>query len=106
MRLDKDILEIIKDIQDINEQMNTKEPNKIKLQIINEKAKIKFPKETAMCEFEISAFSGNSSLIPIDAAPIRLLLDRLPIYRNLYINELRKKCEKTTYLEILREYKI
>ena len=106
MRLDKDILEIIKDIQDINEQMNAKEPNKIKLQIINSKAKAKFPEETANCELALSVFSGNTSLTPISAAPIRLLLDRLPIYRDLYINELRKKCGETKYFEILKEYKI
>ena len=101
-----EIIEIVKDIQDIDKQIRAEYPSIEQLQNINIKAKAKFPKETSEYEIANSLISGNSTMTPINVAPANILLNRLPFYRNLYINELRKKCDEEEYFEILKEHKI
>ena len=103
MKLEKDILETIKDIQDINKELSSQNHNIEKLRSINRKAKQKFIKETAA--FEIGISQPNSTYIHIDCMNINQLFCRLPFYKNLYLEELRKQSNEY-YEKIIKEYEL
>lgn len=106
IKIQKDILDIIKDIKDIDEQLNSSELNREKIQKITLKAKTKFSSETMTYELSCSAISGKS-IEPIGDISSECLLNRFPLYRSLYLNELRKKCkDEEEYYEVLKEHQI
>jgi len=87
MKLEKEILETIKDIQDINKELSSQNHDAEKLRSINRKAKL------------------NATYIPIDSMNIAQLISRLPFYKTLYLEELRKNT-KECYEIILKEYEL
>lgn len=101
----KEILDIVHDIKEIDEQLNSKNPQIDKLQEITLKAKQKFPNETGVYEVSQSLKPGTE-FIPVNQMPINELLQRLPYYRNLYIYELIKKYGQSKAEDVLKEYNI
>jgi len=105
MELEKDILETIKDIQDIDKQLNSSYPNREKLQEITLKAKLKFQKESTTYEV-IEELKPNTQYISINQMSINDFIQRLPFYKSLYIKELKSKCDLETFSKLLLEYEI
>lgn len=104
MQLEKDILEIIKDIQDINDELNSQNHDIEKLRNINRKAKQKFILETSTYEMAMEQFP-NTTYISIDYMNVNQLISRLPFYKTLYLEELRKNSNKL-YEKLLKEYEL
>ena len=104
MELEKDILETIKDIQDINKELSSPNHDIEKLCSINRKAKQKFIIETSAYEISKEQLP-NATYIPIDSMNVEQLISRLPFYKTLYLDDLRKNT-KEYYEKILNEYEI
>ena len=104
MQLEKDILEIIKDIQDINNELNSQNHDIEKLRNINRKAKQKFFLETSTYEMEMEQLP-NTTYISIDSMNVNQLISRLPFYKTLYLKELRKNSNEL-YEKLLKEYEL
>lgn len=104
MELEKDILETIKDIQDINKELSSPNHDIEKLRSINRKAKQKFIIETSAYEISKEQLP-NATYIPIDSMNVEQLISRLPFYKTLYLDDLRKNT-KEYYEKILNEYEL
>ena len=104
MELEKDVLETIEDIQDINNELYSPNHDVEKLRSINRKAKQKFIKETSAYEI-LQEQLPNTIYIPIDSMNIDQLISRLPFYKSLYLEDLRKNV-KEYYEKIIRYYKL
>lgn len=105
MKLEKEILELIKNIQDIDKQLNLSYPNREKLKEITLKAKSKFQKESITYE-SIEELKPNTQYISIDQMSITDFIQRLPFYKSLYMNELKSKCDLETFNKLSLEYDI
>ena len=104
MKLEKDILETIKDIQDINKELSSQNHNIEKLRSINRKAKQKFIIETSAYEISKEQLP-NATYITIDSMNIDQLFSRLPFYKSLYLDDLRKNA-KDYYEIITKDYEL
>ena len=104
MKLEKDILETIKDIQDINKELSSQNHNIEKLRSINRKAKQKFIIETSAYEISKEQLP-NATYITIDSMNIDQLISRLPFYKSLYLDDLRKNA-KDYYEIITKDYEL
>lgn len=104
-REQKDILDIVKKLKDIDEQLESSNPDYLKLQEITIDTKIKFPKETSAYESNRS-IEPNTQYIPINQMPINEFLPRMNFYRRLYILELIKKCGNEKLEELSKIYNI
>ena len=93
MELEKDILETIKDIQKINNELCSQNHDVEELRNINRKAKQKFVMETSAYEISKEQLP-NATYIPIDSMNIEQLISRLPFYKALYLDDLRKNAEE------------
>ena len=97
----KEILELEKSIKEINEQLNSNNPDCNKLQEITLKAKKKFIRETT--DYELGKiFIPNTHIIPVKEMTVNELISRLPFYKSLYLNELKNKYEDE-YNKIIQE---
>lgn len=105
MQFEKEISEIIKDIQDIDKQLNSSYTNREKLQEITLKAKFKFQKEAVTYE-AMEELKPNTKYISIDQMSITDFIQRLPFYKSLYMNELKGKCDLETFNKLSLEYDI
>lgn len=99
------ILDIIKDIKEIDEQLNSSNPNCEKSQEITLKAKLKFQKESAIYEI-MEGLKPNTQYIPITQMSTNDFIQRLPFYKALYIKELKIKCDLETFDKLSLEYDI
>lgn len=102
----KEISEIVYDILEIDEQLNSDNPKRDKLIEIILKAKQKFLIE--VCEYEGNIIKNQSfaKRCTVFELSINELFQRLPYYRDLYLNELVKKYGQSVVEEILKEYNI
>lgn len=105
IKVQKDILDIIKDIKDIDEQLNSSNPDCEKLQEITLKAKLKFQEESTTYEVA-EELKPNTQYISINQMSINDFIQRLPFYKSLYIKELKSKCDLETFNKLSLEYEI
>lgn len=105
IKVQKDILDIIKDIRDIDEQLNSPNPDCEKLKEITLKAKLKFQKESTIYEVA-EELKPNTQYISIHQMSINDFIQRLPFYKSLYIKELKSKCDLGTFNKLSLEYNI
>ena len=84
----KDIEETIKNINEIDNELNNPIHDLEKLKNISRKARNKFPLEISSYEFGSSI--SSSSVIPFDKATKEIHISRLPFYRTLYLSELNR----------------
>lgn len=102
---EKEIMDIVKDIKDIDKQLKSLNPEYDKLQEITIKAKKKFYNETSSYE-ALQATKPNTKFIPINEMAISEFIQRLPFYRSLYVNELIGKVGKEYYEELAKKWSI
>lgn len=102
----KEISEIVHDILEIDEQLNSNNPQRDKLIEIILKAKQRFFSE--VCDYEGNIIKNQSfaKRCTVFELSTNELFQRLPYYRELYLNELIKKCGQSVVEEILKEYNI
>ena len=103
MELNRQILDIIKDIKDIDIQINNPTDEGVKEVILNVKNKL--PIDTIMFEEKLSILS-KGKLTNIDNVSFSELYNRLPYYRGLCVNYLMNICGKEVYKNLASEYKI
>ena len=102
METEKEIIETIKDIVDIQEQQIN--PNRKNIEEILKKAKRDFFVESAI--FEIGG-ADNRGLLPIEDIDSNVLYNKLPYYKSLYLKKLKDKIDdEKKYNEILKENNI
>lgn len=89
----QEIKEVEDALKDINDELNTNYHNINKLRDINKKAKQKFVIETSAYEIG-KEMIPNTKYISITEMNIDELLERLPLYKILYENELVELCKK------------
>ena len=98
---EKEVIELIKAIQDINMQIAN--PNRSEIIEILKKAQQKFILESAMYENTI-AVKSNSKLTKIDDIDTNTLYTKLPYYKSLYEGSLIKKCTDEEYSSFKSKY--
>lgn len=102
METEKEIIETIKDIVDIQEQQIN--PNRKNIEEILKKAKRDFFVESAI--FEICG-ADNRGLLPIENIDSNVLYNKLPYYKSLYLEKLKDKLDdEIKYNEIMKKYNI
>lgn len=87
---EQEILDIVKEINEIDEQLKSDSPEYSKLVEITLKAKKDFLLETSSYE-AINSFNPNTKFIHVNEMTIGELISRLPFYKSLYLERLRVK---------------
>ncbi|MBP3255311.1 MAG: hypothetical protein J6M60_02330 [Clostridia bacterium] len=98
----KEIMELIKNIKEINEQMYN--PNeKIRKILMEIQEKMKEESST----FELISVNGDiSKITTIDNIDINILYSKLPFYKSLCEAKLLEKCGRKLYDEICKKENI
>lgn len=96
---DKEIMDLIKDIKSINEQIAN--PNDEIRQVITEVQKALQEKAFA---YELAGVKGDISRIyTIDKIDVEILWRKLPDYKKMCLMKLLDKCGQIQYEEIMRK---
>lgn len=95
---EKEIIETIKKVVDIQEQQMN--PNRKKIEELLKKAQKDFPIESVA--FEVGQ-SDNKGLVSIENIDINVLYNKLPYYKFLYLKKLKDKIDEKEYNEILKK---
>ena len=100
---EKEVIELINHVKDINEQLIEKNAYKIRILIKDIQKTIK--EETLI--YEITEAKGDlSKLSLIDNIDINVLYNKIPMYRNLCIKKIVEVCGKDCAEKLLRKEKL
>ena len=95
----KEIMDLIKHIKKINEQIKNPDGN---IREVLADVQKSFPSESVV--YEVSSVNGDMSKITtLENIDINILYSKLPVYKSFCEAELLKKCSQELYEEIKRK---